>query len=238
MSLFELGHATGTVSLSAVLSGGHVRSPAALLTAREVAQVVCVGGWPGHLHSSADEALRANRDYLGEVSRVDVARVNGVRHDPERVDRLMQSLARNVATSASLTTIAADVGGPDSPLTERTARSYLTALERLMLVENQPSWAPHLRSRSRLRSSPKRHFADPSLAVAALQADPEHLIRDITWFGFLFESMVVRDLRARAVGPRSKSSWARAESTRPPSLSSNSRTGLTPTGAASLPPWA
>ena len=79
MSLFELGHATGTVSLSAVLSGGHVRSPAALLTAREVAQVVCVGGWPGHLHSSADEALRANRDYLGEVSRVDVARVNGVR---------------------------------------------------------------------------------------------------------------------------------------------------------------
>lgn len=198
MSLFELGHATGTVSLSAVLSGGHVRSPAALLTAREVAQVVCVGGWPGHLHSSADEALRANRDYLGEVSRVDVARVNGVRHDPERVDRLMQSLARNVATSASLTTIAADVGGPDSPLAERTARSYLTALERLMLVENQPSWAPHLRSRSRLRSSPKRHFADPSLAVAALQADPEHLIRDITWFGFLFESMVVRDLRVHA----------------------------------------
>ena len=164
MSLLELGHSTGSVSLRSVLEGEPVPGCEARLHARDVAEMVCVGGWPGHLHSSHDEALRANRDYLEEISRVDVRRVNGVRHDPERVYRLIRSLARNVATYSSIATMAADVGGPEAPLMPHTARLYLTALERLMLVEDQLPWAPHLRSRSRLRSSPKRHFVDPSLA--------------------------------------------------------------------------
>lgn len=67
-----------------------------------------------------------------------------------------------------------------------------------MVVENQPAWAPRLRSRARLRSAPKRHFCDPSLAAAALQATPERLLRDLTYLGFLFESLVVRDLRVYA----------------------------------------
>lgn len=89
-------------------------------------------------------------------------------------------------------------------MTGHTARSYLTSLERLMVVEDQPPWAPHLRSRSRLQVSPKRHFVDPSIAAAALGAGPEHLLRDFPWFGFLFESLVIRDLRvyAQAMGAR------------------------------------
>lgn len=67
-----------------------------------------------------------------------------------------------------------------------------------MIIEDQPAWAPHLRSRSILRSAAKRHFVDPSLAVAALRATPERLLREINWFGFLFESLVVRDLRIYA----------------------------------------
>lgn len=77
-------------------------------------------------------------------------------------------------------------------------RSYLAALERLMVLENQPAWAPPLRSRARLRSTPKRHFCDPSLAAAALQATPARLLKDLNYFGFLFESLVVRDLRVYA----------------------------------------
>lgn len=198
MSLFELGHSTGTISLKDLLGGEGMPGSEARLAVRDLARIVCVGGWPSHLHGSTTEAIRANRDYLAEVGRVDVGRVNGVRHDPGRVERLIQSLARNVATCASLATIAADLGGPEPPPTHRTARNYMTALERLMLVEDQPPWTPHLRSRSRLRMSPKRHFVDPSVATAALRAEPEHLIRDIEWFGFLFESMVVRDLRVYA----------------------------------------
>ena len=198
MSLFELGHSTGAISLRSVLGCEGISGCEARLALRDLARFVCVGGWPGHLGSSSAEAMRANRDYLAEVCRVDVGRANGVKHDPGRVQRLMQSLARNVATCASLATIAADLAGPEPPPTDRTARNYMTALERLMLVEDQPPWAPHLRSRSRLRMSPRRHFVDPSLAAAALGADPERLIHDVAWFGFLFESMVVRDLRVYA----------------------------------------
>ncbi len=198
MSLFELGHSTGAVSLRSVLGCEGIHGCEARLAVRDLARFVCVGGWPGHLGSSGAEAMRTNRDYLAEVCRVDVGRVNGVKHDPGRVQRLIQSLARNVATCASLATIAADLAGPEPPPTGRTARNYMTALERLMLVEDQPPWAPHLRSRSRLRMSPRRHFVDPSLAAAALGADPERLIHDVAWFGLLFESMVVRDLRVYA----------------------------------------
>ena len=115
-----------------------------------------------------------------------------------RVGRFLQALGRNVATCAATATLARDAGGPDQHVTSHTARSYLTALERLMIVEDQPPWAPHLRSRSRLRTRPKRHFVDPSLAVAALSASPRHLLHDFEWFGLLFESMVVRDLRVYA----------------------------------------
>ena len=83
-------------------------------------------------------------------------------------------------------------------LNNHTADAYLNALERLMIIEDEPAWAPHLRSRSRLRGAPKRHYVDPSLAVAALRADPDSLLRDLNLFGFLFESLVVRDLRIYA----------------------------------------
>ena len=199
MSLFELGASTGKVSLRDVLAGVPVHHPSADLPVRKLARLVCVGGWPGHLGSSTDEALRVNRGYVDDICRADLQRVDGVRRDPDRVHRFLRSLARNVATSASLATIARDVAGPQqASMTSHTARSYLTGLERLMVVENQPPWTPHLRSRTRLQVSPKRHFVDPSIAAAALGAGPEHLLRDFSWFGLLFESLVIRDLRVHA----------------------------------------
>ncbi|MYH52243.1 MAG: ATP-binding protein [Gemmatimonadetes bacterium] len=205
MSLFELEGSNGAVSLRRLLAGDPVPSTAAQLSIRRLADLVCVGGWPGHLGSSdedpplsVEDAMAENRDYLGEVCRTDIRRVDGSDRDPARVGRFLQSVGRNVATSASMSTLARDAGAPDRYLTNHTARSYMTALERLMIVEDQPPWAPHLRSRSRLRTAAKRHFTDPSLAVAALSATPEHLLRDFEWFGLLFESMVVRDLRVYA----------------------------------------
>lgn len=205
MSLLELKRSTGEVSLGRLLAGAPVPGSVAELSVREIAELVCVGGWPGHLGSSVEDpplspadATAENRDYLGEVCRTDIRRVDGSGRDPARVGRFLQSLARNVATCATVATLARDAGGPDGRMNHHTATSYMTALERLMIVEDLPPWAPHLRSRSRLRSTPRRHFADPSLAVAALSAGPDHLLHDFDWFGFLFESMVLRDLRVYA----------------------------------------
>jgi hypothetical protein len=138
------------------------------------------------------------RDYLAEVQRTDIRRVDGTARDSENVRRVVRSLARTVATEAAATTIAADVRSPGAAPHPETVRDYLAALERLMVVEDQPAWAPHLRSRSILRKSPKRHFVDPSLAAAAVGAGPDSLLRDIPFLGTLFESLVVRDLRIYA----------------------------------------
>ena len=152
------------------------------------------GGWPGDLSLSDQAGLRARIDYLEEIRRVDIVRVDGVSRNPDNVARVLQSLARNVATPVSGRTIAAEAGGSDGPLDEDTVRGYLAALRRLMVYEEQPAWSPRLRSRSILRRSPKRHFVDPSLAVAALGATPSRLLADLEFPGLLFESMVYRDL--------------------------------------------
>ena len=107
----------------------------------------------------------------------------------------MRSLWRSGATGAKLSTLAADAGGGDAPLDGRTVTAYLQALERLMVIEEKPTWAPHLRSRARWRKAPKRHFVDPSLALAATGASAERLLEDFEWFGQVFELLVIRDLR-------------------------------------------
>lgn len=198
MSLFELGVSNGSVSVAEILAGKPISGAHPEVPVERLAEEIAVGGWPGYRDLAPDRAQRAVRDYLGEIARVDISRVDGTRRDPARVQRLLRSLARNVATYAAITTLAADTGGADGPLDRDTVSDYLSTLKRLMIVEDQPAWAPHLRSRYVLREAEKRHFVDPSLAVAAMRASPARILRDLKLFGFLFESMVIRDLRVYA----------------------------------------
>lgn len=198
MSLFESGHSAGAISLARLLAGEPARSSDTGFGIPDIATRVAIGGWPGIQGRGQDPALRTVRAYLDEVRRLDVDRVDGGARDPERVGRMLRSLARNVATHASLSTIARDTGDDGEPIRRETVADYLEALTRLMVVEDQPAWRPHLRSKAALRSGPKRHFVDPSLAVAALRATPDDLLIDPELLGFLFESLVVRDLRVYA----------------------------------------
>jgi len=186
------------MSLSDVLSGTPVRAPDPGLTVAGLAERLTVGGWPAQQGRPLAEAARAARDYVEQVRQIDVARVAGSRRDPAKVGQLLRSLARNTATEVATTVLAADAGGGDGPVDRHTIADYLNVLDRLMVIEDQPAWAPHLRSKANLRRSPKRHFVDPSLAVAALAAGPERLLQDLNLLGLLFESLVVRDLRVFA----------------------------------------
>ena len=198
MSLFEAGHSTGSISLRGLLDGEPQQGRTAPLPIVQLAERVAIGGWPAHIGRAAAPVLRVNRGYLDDIRRTDISRLDGKSRDPVRVGRLLQALARNVGTPVSLARLAADVGGDGTALKADTAAEYLDALERLMVVEHQPAWRPHLRSRASLRTTPMRHFVDPSLAVAALGASPAALVADLEFFGFLFESMVIRDLRVYA----------------------------------------
>lgn len=198
MSLFEIGHANGAASVGDFLEGAFQNFPDPGMDIFNIAECISVGGWPAHHRLTTKQSIQAVRGYLEEIARVDIYRVEQRKRDSVKVMRVMQSLARNLATPVAIRAIAADAGGADGTLEDETVRSYLDALTRMMIIEDQPSWAPHLRSKSILRSAPKRHFVDPSLAVAALRATPERLLKDLNFFGFLFESMVIRDLRVYA----------------------------------------
>lgn len=195
MGLFETGHSTGLVSLRDLLDGADPVAPDPGLGVADLTELATRGGWPTNLTMDTHDAARANRAYLDQIRHVDLARLAGEHRDPTKLERLMVSLARNVATEVSISVLAADVGGSDGPLSRQTVSDYLDVLARLMVIEHQPAWSPHLRSKAQLRRAPKRHFVDPSLAVAALRASPDHLLRDLNLFGLVFESMVVRDLR-------------------------------------------
>ena len=195
MSLWESGQSTGIVSLKKLFDGQAVSSlPDEAVRLRDIASAICVGGWPQSLGHSEDDALASVGDYANEIARVDIPSANGVRHDPTMVQRLMASIALNVATEAKMTKLADDMDLGHPPA-RNTVAAYLDALRRIFVVEDQPAWAVSLRSKASLRKEAKRHFADPSLAAAMLGATPERIMADHTAFGCLFESLAVRDLR-------------------------------------------
>ncbi len=198
MSLYEKGWSTGEVSLAALLEGDEPSSESVLFGLGELAEKITLGGWPGLIGAGALEGLRFVSDYISLIAEVDLSKVSEKRRDPYKVMRLLQSIGRNISTEVTLSALAKDTGGSDSELDDETVAVYLNALERLMVVENLPAWNTHIRSSDMLRKSPKRHFVDPSLAVGALGLSIEKLTADLNYFGLLFESLAIRDLKIYA----------------------------------------
>lgn len=199
MSLFESENSTGEISLAKLIDSDAQRASKTPHTIHDIIDPIVIGGWPDRQELTAADALVVSVDYLSQIRQVDISRVAEKRRDPARMARLLASLARNVATEAPNTKLANDAStGGDGPLDRDTTSDYLNALQRLKIVEDQPAWGPHLRSRTPLRMASKRHLVDPSLAAAALDAGPDRLLKDLNWTSFLFESLVVRDLRVYA----------------------------------------
>ncbi|MBX3144846.1 MAG: ATP-binding protein [Trueperaceae bacterium] len=198
MSLWESGHSTGEVSLRDVLNGAQPLTRALgeeTTSLRFWAERLAIGGWPSNHGADLRSALGWVRDYLQLLREVDLSRVSERRRDPLKVLALLQSIARNTATEAGAKTLADDAEEHGEAIDRATVADYLSALTRLMVLEDQPAWSTRLRSSAALRQAPKRHFVDPSLAVAALAASPSTLIDDLEFMGLLFESLVIRDLR-------------------------------------------
>ena len=199
MSLFESGDSSGTVSLKNLFDGVNEIDGVSEIDMERLAFLVCRGGWPQAVDMRNEIALDQGIDYYNGVVRSDINRADGVQKDPERVKRLMRSYARNQGTQVSDMVIAEDIASNDGhSLNEDTVASYLNALRRIFVVEDMPAWNPNLRTRSAIRCANTRYFVDPSIAVAALGVGPDDLVEDLKTFGFLFETLCVRDLRVYA----------------------------------------
>ncbi|MCL2766825.1 MAG: DUF4143 domain-containing protein [Peptococcaceae bacterium] len=198
MSLFESLESNGSVSLKALFDGTTDGDCFSTLTIEGLALALTRGGWPASVGEKESIALRRVYDYVDAVINLDVSRVDGVEKNPARVRALMRSLARNVASTANIATIRGDIASNEVTISDKTISSYLNALRRIFVVEDLPAWSPAMRSKTTIRTSPKRHFIDPSIATAVLRATPDSLLQDFNTFGLLFESLCVRDLRVYA----------------------------------------
>jgi predicted AAA+ superfamily ATPase len=144
------------------------------------------------------QALTLAADYFKTLTTEDINDVDGIKRNPRRAQAILRSYARNISTFAANTTIQADVAANDSTIDIKTFSSYISAFEKLFVIENITAWSPKLRSKSIIRTADKRQFVDPSVAAIALGAKPQDLINDLNTFGFFFESLCHRDLRIYA----------------------------------------
>ncbi|MDY6064365.1 MAG: DUF4143 domain-containing protein, partial [Candidatus Enterosoma sp.] len=199
MSLYESGESNGTVSLKELFEGKDEIEGYADLTFERLAFVVCRGGWPQAIDMRDEIALDQANDYYAAVVHSDINRADNIKKNPESVKRLMRSYARNQGSQVPNTVLVQDVANNDeASINEETVATYLKALRKIFVIEDMPAWNPNLRSKTAIRSSDTRYYIDPSIAVAALGLGPDDLVNDLHTFGFLFETLCIRDLRIYA----------------------------------------
>jgi len=199
MSWQELGFSSGKISLKDLFEGSKIDIYDEPTNLEFIIEKIITGGFPALIGKNINQAIDLNRAYIDLLAEIDMSRVSNVKRDPVKVRNLLRSIARNTATMVDITTLETDIQEKENvALSRPTIYDYLEALNRLMMIEEQPAWNAHIRSSSSLRKAPKRHFTDVSLSVAALGATKKSLLADLSLTGFLFESLVIHELRVYA----------------------------------------
>lgn len=198
MSLFESGESKGSVSLKQLFEGKPIDGYADI-DIDQLAFLICCGGWPKALDCSEKIALAQAFDYYTVVVNTDASKVDNVERNPERVERLMRSYARAIASQTNLRSIGQDLANHElKTLSDDTINAYISALKRIFVIEEVSAWNPNLRSKTAIRTSNTRYFTDPSIGTAALGLGPQDLIQNLHTMGLFFENLCIRDLRVYA----------------------------------------
>lgn len=186
MSLYESKESIGNVSLKELFTTPKQISGICDMDINRLAFLVCRGGWPRATFMEDEIALEQAYDYYDAIVNTDISRVDG----------LMKSYARNQGQQVSTEVLKQDMIINDSKgLDNDTVLSYTNALKKIFVIEDTPAWNPNLRSKTAIRTSDTRYFIDSSIAIAALGIGPNDLVNDLNTFGFLFETLCIRDLR-------------------------------------------
>jgi len=196
LSLFESGDSNGTISLEGLFASSDIKG-ASSLSVKGMVSALIRGGWPATINKDKAYSAEYIKNYINNVANIDISSVDNVKRNPLLVWQLLRSISRNVSTVVSNTTIQRDIQNCES-ISDKTLSGYINALNRIYILEDLYAWNPSLRSSAIVRTSPKRHFVDPSIATSILNVSEEALLKDMNTLGFLFESLCIRDLRIYA----------------------------------------
>ena len=197
MSLDESGDSQKSVPFGTLFKKGAEVGGYGGLSVEDYADLIVRGGWPALIGREPLSAREALIDYVANITHVDLRTLKSP-PDPVRMSALILAISRNIATEASLEKLATEAEIHEGGITAKTVRKYLDQLTRIFVLDELAAWRPHIRSSIRTRVKPKWHFADPSIAAAALRVTPTALLDDLETMGFFFESLCIRDLRAYA----------------------------------------
>lgn len=207
MSLYESQESNGSISLQRLFDDPDfdIDGETSALSIEQIIFAACRGGWPATLNVKSDKAkLFIAKDYVNVICDEDISKVDNVRRNPVLTRLILRSYARNLCTLVQKTKMLADITVEMETTSMTTFEDYVGALERLYVIEDIDAWCPAIRSATAIKSSKKRSFVDPSIAVAAMGASPSSLELDLRTFGFVFECMCIRDLKvySQALGGR------------------------------------
>lgn len=195
MSLFESGESNGTISLKNLFDGKGFNFPESNLTINDLIFSICRGGWPRSLFNVSDKSkLAIAQDIFYQTCNSDLSNISHKKRNPLWVDKILKSYSRNICTLASSKTLFSDAS-LSTDIQKTAYYEYIGDLQKLFIIEDINAWCPAIRSKDSIRSSPKRNFIDPSIAVAALGISPKYFDTDFKTLGFLFESLCIRDLK-------------------------------------------
>lgn len=199
MSLYESGDSSGKVSLEELCEGRLTPSLTGEVELKNLAKYIVRGGFPGAIDLPASNAQLIASSYIETILTDDVQRIDNTKYDIDKMRLLLRSLARNESTTATKKKLENDIREIDDESVDYdTLNKYLDVFDRLFLLDNQKPFSSNIRSSVRVKQAEKRHFCDPSLACALLNATPDRLINDLATFGFLFEALCERDLKIYA----------------------------------------
>ena len=199
MSLYESGDSDGKISLEDLCNGNITTALTGEVDLRTLANYIVRGGFPGAIGLPVENAQLISESYIKTILTDDVQRIDGKKYDTDKMKLLLRSLAKNDSTTATKKKLASEIRDiDDESIDYDSVCTYLDVFERLFLLDNQKPFSSNIRSSVRIKQSEKRHFCDPSLPCALLNATPDRLINDLETFGFLFESLCERDLRIYA----------------------------------------
>lgn len=199
MSLYESRESTGEVSLLALFDAPEDIEGVSNSDVETIAFQVSRGGWPSAVTmTDQSAAMETAHNYLTAVAEEDISNVDGVSRNPDHARLVMRSFARCVGSQMAVSSMSKMVNAQGSEMSRPTFSAYLGALRNLSIIEDLNAWEPSLRAKARISRTPKRYFADPSLAAAALGASPDTLLKDMPTLGMLYEALCIRDLRVYA----------------------------------------
>ena len=108
MSLYESKDSNGKISMKDIIKGKDL-SATSDLSLEDLASVVVRGGWPATLDIKGRNKYKVASEYVKSLLHEEVNLIDGVERNPSKMLAVLRSLARNISTPVSNSTINGDI---------------------------------------------------------------------------------------------------------------------------------